>query len=265
MYIKPRYVPHALSDIQELIRQYPLATMVSREAKNLTANHLPLIHDTCPAPHGRLIGHMARANPQYEALRNDPQVLAMFTGASGYVSSSWYIERASAPTWNYAAVHCHGVLSFSPDDKHTLWTVQVLLEKMEKGRPHAWSISELGEAGIKRRLPFIIGFEISIERIEAKFQMSQYDDPATPSPRHRRLSRKVNKNWLKRCATLVVATNLPQSKACNSASSLQYEFFRAVSSRSPRIASSGQWADPFRNTGAEQLSGDLFRDGEQHT
>jgi len=178
MYIKSRYQSHGLSDIQEVIRRYPLATIVSRAGENLTANHLPLVHHTDPAPHGKLIGHMARANPQYDALRNHPQVLAVFTGASGYVSSSWYPERDSAPTWNYAAVHCHGVLRFSPDDQHTLGTVQVLLEQMEKGGPNSWSISELGEAGIKRRLPFIIGFEISIERIEAKFQMSQYERAA---------------------------------------------------------------------------------------
>ena len=46
---------------------------------------------------------MARANPQYEAFRRDPLFLAIFTGPSGYVSSSWYRERNSAPTWNYRA------------------------------------------------------------------------------------------------------------------------------------------------------------------
>jgi transcriptional regulator len=175
VYIRERYLPNNPAEVHNLIRCYPLAAIVSRDALELTANHLPLILDSNKGPQGTLIGHMARANPQYEALRKDPHVLAVFAGPSGYVSSSWHPERDSASTWNYAAVHCHGRLAFSSDHQHTLWTIQVLLDQMEKDRPNSWKMSELGESGIKRRLPFIIGFEIVIERIEAKFQMSQYE------------------------------------------------------------------------------------------
>jgi transcriptional regulator len=55
---------------------------------------------------------MARANPHYQALSHDPNALAVFTGPSGYVSSSWYSKRDSAPTWNYAVVHCRGRVTF---------------------------------------------------------------------------------------------------------------------------------------------------------
>jgi transcriptional regulator len=175
MYIKELYSPNTPGAVHELIGRHPLATIVSRQADGLTANYVPLVLQPHKGPHGTLMGHMARANPQCEALRNDPRVLDMFTGAAGYVSSSWYSHRDCAPTWNFEAVHCHGRLTFSVNDEHTLWTIQVLLDRMETGEQNPWKMSELGAEGIQRRLPFIIGFEILIERVEAKFQMSQYE------------------------------------------------------------------------------------------
>ena len=100
VFVKERNPPNGPNDVRTLILCYPLATLVSRDASGLTANHFPLILDPEKGPNGTLIGHMARANPQYDHLRCDPQVLAVFTGPSGYVSSSWYSQRDSAPTWN---------------------------------------------------------------------------------------------------------------------------------------------------------------------
>jgi transcriptional regulator len=192
MYIKERYLPNSPDDVRALIHQYPLATIVSRDALGLSANHLPLVLDPEKGPNGTLIGHMARANPQCEALRRDPHVLVIFTGPSGYISSSWYTERDSAPTWNYAAVHCHGQIVFSENDEHTLWAIQRLLDSVEVNRPNEWKMSELGAQGITRRLPFIIGFEIEITSIEAKFQMSQYERPEDTSEAIRMLERDGN-------------------------------------------------------------------------
>ena len=177
MLIRERYIP-SQADILATIRNHPLATLISRDADGFTANHFPLVIDPNKGPHGTLIGHMARQNPQHAALRRYPQVLAVFTGPSGYVSSSWYSNgRDMAPTWNYAAIHCHGTLTFSPNDEHTVFTLKVLVEQMERERPNGWRMEELGPGGLERRLPHIIGFEIALTRIEARFQMSQYERP----------------------------------------------------------------------------------------
>jgi transcriptional regulator len=115
VFVKDRYLPNHPNEVRTLILRYPLAALISRDASGLNANHFPLILDPTKGQQGTLIGHMARANSQCEALRRDPHVLARFTGPSGYVSSSWYLERDSVPTWNYAAVHCHGTLTFSEE------------------------------------------------------------------------------------------------------------------------------------------------------
>jgi transcriptional regulator len=48
-----------------------------------------------------------------------------------------------------------------------------LVDHMEKGREKRWRVKELGPDGMNRRLPHILGFELPIERLEAKFKMGQ--------------------------------------------------------------------------------------------
>lgn len=51
--------------------------------------------------------HLARPNPQTKTLENNQNVLIQFTGAHGYVSSSWY-EQEEVSTWNYQAAQLKG-------------------------------------------------------------------------------------------------------------------------------------------------------------
>jgi len=48
-----------------------------------------------------------------------------------------------------------------------------MVQQMEQGRPNEWLLRELGPGGMQRRLPRIVGFEIEITRLEAKFKMGQ--------------------------------------------------------------------------------------------
>ena len=48
-----------------------------------------------------------------------------------------------------------------------------LVEHMENCRDNHWRVGELGPGGMERRLPNILGFELPIERLDAKFQMGQ--------------------------------------------------------------------------------------------
>jgi transcriptional regulator len=80
--------------------------------------------------------------------------------------------RDSAPTWNFAVVHCHG-RPVQIDDHATARHLLELVDVLEGGRENRWHMRELGPGGMQRRLPNIIGFALPITRIEAKFKMGQ--------------------------------------------------------------------------------------------
>ena len=107
-----------------LIAAHPLATLVVPTARGLEVNHLPLRLDDVT---GRLIGHVARANPLW-TLEPAGEAVAVFRGAEAYVTPGWYASKAEhgrvVPTWNYAVVHVHGRLRWfgadTPEDDAAL-------------------------------------------------------------------------------------------------------------------------------------------------
>jgi transcriptional regulator len=174
MYIKPEFQPQNIEQVHRVIKQNPFAVCVTTGADGrMFASHLPFLFDAERGAHGTLITHIARANEQTAHLYNQTgEVLVIFQGVHGYISPSWYLEKDSAPTWNYAVVHCYGKVRVL-DDKETVRAVGLLVKDMEQSSETPWTMRELGAGGVKRRLPKIHGLEIEITEIQAKFKMNQ--------------------------------------------------------------------------------------------
>lgn len=117
---------------------------------------------------------MARANPQSAMLEGE--ALVIFQGPHAYVSPSWYQDRATAPTWNYVAVHCYGRVRVH-DREETRRNIERLIARVEAGRPAPWSMRDLSEESIEELLRNVVSFEIPIGRTEGKFKLSQGDTP----------------------------------------------------------------------------------------
>ena len=110
MYTPPH---HAMNDLREqhaLIETYPFAVLVTGDPGAFAATHVPFTLRASEGALGTLHAHVAMPNPH--AMADGQDALVIFSGPNGYVSPSWYAERASnVPTWNYVAVHCHGRLA----------------------------------------------------------------------------------------------------------------------------------------------------------
>ncbi|KRB32617.1 MULTISPECIES: FMN-binding negative transcriptional regulator [Mesorhizobium] len=175
MYSKPEFAPLSRDAVFGLIEAAAFATVVTAGPQGLVVSHLPFVLDRTRGANGTLVSHLARANPHNELIAQGLETVAVFQGPHGYISSSWYPRnpvRDSAPTWNFAVVHCHGrpvPLDAHATARHLLQLVDVL----EKDREDRWRMRELGPGGMERRIPHIIGFDLPIERIEAKFKMGQ--------------------------------------------------------------------------------------------
>lgn len=177
-----------LPRLHALIRDYSFGVLFSHDGDGPVASHLPFMVDPDRGPHGTLIAHMARANPQWKSWTPETRVLAVFQGPHAYISPAWYREQETVPTWNYATVHVTGTprLILEPDLLRPM--VEALLEIHENapvpgtgGPPRApdgvpWDAA-LMEAVMETELKAIAGFEIPIDRIEGKFKLSQNRSP----------------------------------------------------------------------------------------
>ena len=157
--------------IEAFIGQYDFATIVTASSSGPIVTHAPLIARR--RPEGLvLVGHVARANDHWRAMDGASPAVAIFHGPHGYVSPTWYASGPAVPTWNYAVVHAHGKPRAADDDSFTEAAVSELVAKYEVG-PDAWRIDDLPTDFRDDLMAAIVGFEMPVERLEAKFKLSQ--------------------------------------------------------------------------------------------
>ncbi len=114
MYIPPSFLETDPTKLHDFIEQHSFATLISSHDGEPVASHLPLLLDREAGPHGRLIGHMARANSHWQMAGNQ-RALAIYHGPHAYVSPGWIAAQNVVPTWNYVTVHAHGTLRLIED------------------------------------------------------------------------------------------------------------------------------------------------------
>jgi transcriptional regulator len=148
----------------------PFAILVSTTETGPFATHLPLFV-RAKEEKGVLRGHVARANPHWRYLEQQPQCLTIFHGAHSYVSPSNYTARESVPTWNYAAVHVYGNARVFSSPEDLLGMLHELMGTFDPAYASQWA--GLNEAYRERMLRQIVGFEIEVTKIEGKFKLSQ--------------------------------------------------------------------------------------------
>lgn len=172
MYIPASFHETDLIKLHDFIERHSFATLFSRQDDESVASHLPLLLERDVAPHGRLIGHMARANSQWQTAAGQ-RVLVIFHGPHAYISPSWYDARNVVPTWNYIAVHAYGTLRLIEDHNLLRDIVQRTVQCHEAIRPQPWSMDSPEPDFLDKLLTAIVGFEIDIERLEGKWKLNQ--------------------------------------------------------------------------------------------
>ena len=168
------YLPEAfrLDDRAALLglaEAHPFATVITSGEGAIAVSHLPLLIDGVG---NRLLGHLARANPQVAHLAKGCEVLALFHGPHCYVSPSVY-EGPGVPTWNYVVVHVRGRARLTGEEGLRSMLDQLVARFDSTGWRPQW-----GEEYLRPMVEAIAGFEIALDGLEGKWKLSQNRSPA---------------------------------------------------------------------------------------
>ena len=170
MYTSSSFAEADLSRMHDFIESHGFGVLISA-GRELTGSHLPFLLERQSGVHGKLVSHMARANPQWPQAAGS-SVLVVFAGPHAYVSPSWYEAPDVVPTWNYVAVHVSGTLRLINEPAAVTQIVRDTVDRYEQARPRPWSLD--GSPGfVDRLVRMIVGFEIEITRIEGTWKLSQ--------------------------------------------------------------------------------------------
>lgn len=181
MYVPETFAERRLDIMQDLIDAHPLGALVRQGVDGLEADHVPFeLVAAVGAPHGLLRAHVARANPL--ARQDGLAALVVFQGHSVYVSPTLYDLDAArgraVPTWNYEVVHAHGRLRVVDDRDWILAHMRRATARREATNGTNWSVSDAPREHIAQAVAATVGIEIAIDRLEAKFKLSQNRTPA---------------------------------------------------------------------------------------
>ena len=177
MYVPRAFAEHDTADLHLQMQASPLPVLITHGSQGLIASHVPLLLDPDEGPYGTLYGHLARANPHWQALAEGGEALVIFAGEQAYISPSFYPSKAehgkAVPTWNYLAVHAYGQPGVFDDHDRLLALVSRLSSKHEANRPEPWAVSDAPSEYIDSMLKAIVGFSVPISRLIGKRKLSQ--------------------------------------------------------------------------------------------
>jgi transcriptional regulator len=164
--------------IAKVMRAHSFGTLVTAFDGEPLATHLPFVFEADRGPHGTLVTHMARANPQWQQFSRYQSegglALAIFQGPHSYISPSWYPDdEPTVPTWNYVTVHAYGRPLILDDPAEVRALLDQLVDTNEAGLDPEWSLSSQADGYLEQRARGIVAFELPLERIEAKAKLSQ--------------------------------------------------------------------------------------------
>ena len=172
----------------EVIKTYPLATVISVKDNAPLVTHLPLIYSN-----EKLIGHIDIYNPQAKLLKNENDVTIIFSGPQCYISPSIY-ATTQLPTWNYIKVHLKGKVT-AIENKAALKQSLITMTEFLEAPDHKY-VLKANNPRLDKNLNYIELFEIDITHWEGKFKLSQDKKPKDTEAARAELI-KTNQNSIK--------------------------------------------------------------------
>jgi transcriptional regulator len=172
LYVPSHFRVEDLQAVHDFVAANAFGALVTAGPDGLHVSHIPFVVERDKEGHLRLLGHVARANPQSTAIHAATHLVAIFQGPHAYVSPTWYEHHPAVPTWNYAVAHLHGRAT-PMDDAGLRELLGKLSSTYEAGRPNAWRFEDAPKDFIDKMVGVISGFSIAVEKVEAKFKLSQ--------------------------------------------------------------------------------------------
>jgi transcriptional regulator len=176
MYVPIDFAPPEEA-VHDLLANCGLADLITATPQGLIASALPLVYDRAGQ---RLRGHLARNNDHWRADILG-EALVIVHGPDAYVSPAWYPSKHEhgrvVPTWNYLTAHVYGTLRVHDDPAWLAVQVRELTDLHESDQGEPWSVDDAPERFVTGQIRGIVGVEIEINRVQAKFKLSQNRQP----------------------------------------------------------------------------------------
>jgi transcriptional regulator len=178
MYNPKHFAQTDPAEIAHTIRHLGAAELMTYGSSGIESSFLPLLlNDDATV----LRGHFARANQQWKRLDPTIEALICWRGAGTYISPNLYPTKREhgkvVPTWNFVSVQARGKVVIHDDPVWVEDLVRSLTTDHEANSEIPWTVDDAPREYIESMLAAIVGIEVQISSIEAKWKLSQNKPP----------------------------------------------------------------------------------------
>lgn len=183
------YVPNPYQETRREVLLAAIAargfgTLISHGAQGIQLSHIPFVlHEAAGETY--LLGHLARANPQWRDFLPGPAgaaaprapAVAAFLLDDAYISPGWYPTKAqtgrAVPTWNYVAVEARGEVELVEAPAELLALVDRLTDPHEAHRAEPWRSADAPADFTAGLLRAIIGIRLHVRQLQGAWKLDQ--------------------------------------------------------------------------------------------
>jgi transcriptional regulator len=182
MYVPTPYVEDRPEILLEAVREVSFGTLITIGGEGIQISHIPFLPVRLETGEIVLLGHLARANPQWRGLDPGFEAVASFVVDNAYISPSWYPTKTETgkvvPTWNYIAVEARGRVEIVDDSPELLSILNDLTARHEAGCPQPWSAADAPRDYIETLLLGIVGIRLHVREMQGAWKLDQKKSPA---------------------------------------------------------------------------------------
>jgi transcriptional regulator len=172
MYIPKQFEAPDLASSLEVMREYPLATLVSTDTESAPfATPLPVAVSVA-GDEITLHFHVARANPHAKLLAANALSMIAFHGPHAYMSPRVYPDLQRVPTWNYIEVHAYGNVHAVEGETSKDEFLKFLIGLHEPEYAAQWRGLDMKYQTMM--LGAIAAFQLRVTKLESKFKLNQH-------------------------------------------------------------------------------------------
>ena len=175
MYKLPYFTAENQDAVLDFMHKNSFITLIGFDGEFPVATQVP-VKTIVDGDKIKLVGHIMTKTDHCKAFEQNPNVLAVFSGAHAYISASVYESPAVASTWNYKTVQAKGVIRLMSSEE-TYQVIKDLTNHYENPETSPAAFNKMDEAYIQKHLKAITGFEILVNSLDHVFKMSQNHSP----------------------------------------------------------------------------------------
>jgi len=177
MYNYSHYKENDKQLLLDFMHKHPFITLIGCDRKlRPVATQVPVMVEE---KEGKLFiyGHIAKKSDHHYAFEENPNLLALFTGAHTYVSGTWYAGNPQqASTWNYIAIHARGEIKFLDEERLIDFLKRLSLHFENNDLQSSTVYDNLPVDYREKLVKAILAFEIEVTELDNVHKLSQNRD-----------------------------------------------------------------------------------------